>query len=64
MSRKYCFDSKCLDLAEHFLPTEATQSVKNELAQAIQDAVEDFCCGRFQDFHTDELVVAQDKDHK
>jgi hypothetical protein len=40
---RYCFDSKCFDLAEHFLPSQATQAVKNELAQAIQDAVEDFC---------------------
>lgn len=40
---RYCFDPKCLELAEHFLPSQATQSVKNELAQAIQDAVEDFC---------------------
>lgn len=42
MSRKYSFDSKCFDLAEYFLPAEATESVKNELAQSIQDAVEDF----------------------
>jgi hypothetical protein len=39
---RYSFDSRCLDLAEHFLPTGATQQVKNELAQTIQDAVEDF----------------------
>lgn len=40
---RYLFDPKCLELAEHFLPAVATQQVKNELAQAIQDAVEDFC---------------------
>ena len=42
MNFKYSFDSKCLELAEHFLPAEATESVKYELAQTIQDAVEDF----------------------
>lgn len=41
----YSFDSKCFDLAEHFLPQEATPAVKNELAQAIQDAVENFYGG-------------------
>jgi hypothetical protein len=40
---KYSFDSKCLELAEHFLPSYATQECKNELAQWIQNAVEDFC---------------------
>jgi hypothetical protein len=39
---KYSFDSKCFDLAEHFLPREATTAVKNELAQTIQNAVEDW----------------------
>lgn len=43
MSFKYSFDSKCMDLAEHFLPSYATQECKNELAQCIQNAVEDFC---------------------
>lgn len=53
MSRKYSFDPKCMDLAEHFLPSHATQSVKNELAQTIQDAVEDFCMSRSQEKATD-----------
>jgi hypothetical protein len=42
VSHKYSFDSKCLDLAEHFLPSHATQECKNELAQSIQDTVENF----------------------
>lgn len=42
MPFRYSFDSKCFDLAEHFLPPDTTQAVKNELAQAIQDAVENF----------------------
>lgn len=37
----YTFDSWCLDLARHFLPT-ATDAVLNELAQEIQDTVERF----------------------
>lgn len=36
------FDPRCFDLAEVFLPTEASDRLKNELAQAIQDAVEDW----------------------
>ncbi len=39
------FDSRCYDLAEVFLPDNATEQVKNELAQAIQDAIEDFLGG-------------------
>jgi hypothetical protein len=35
------YDPKCLELAEHFLPSMARDQVKAELAQAIQDAVED-----------------------
>ena len=46
MPFRYSFDSKCLDLAEHFLPSRATDSLKRELAQHIQDAVEDFCGAR------------------
>lgn len=36
----YSFDPLCLELAAHFLPDGATENAKNELAQAIQDAVE------------------------
>ncbi len=36
------FDPSCFDLAEQFLPDNAAKSVKNELAQHIQDAIEDF----------------------
>lgn len=39
---KYSFDLKCFELAEYFLPAQATSSVKRELAQAIQDTVENF----------------------
>lgn len=41
--RKYLFDPKCLELAEHFLPTDASERLKNELAQSVQEVVEDFC---------------------
>lgn len=33
------FDPKCAELSQHFLP-EADDAKRNELAQAIQDAVE------------------------
>ena len=38
------FDSKCMDLALHFLPAEVDQQSEQarELAQAIQDCVEDY----------------------
>lgn len=36
----HSFDPLCLELASHFLPDGATEDAKNELAQAIQDAVE------------------------
>jgi hypothetical protein len=37
------FDSRCFDLAEHFLQDEPELREKvSELAQAIQDAVEDW----------------------
>lgn len=34
------FDPKCFELAEYFLATTASQRLKNELAQHIQDEVE------------------------
>lgn len=34
------FDAKCLELAEHFLPSNASVQSKDALAQAIQDEVE------------------------
>ncbi len=34
------FDTKCYELAELFLPDDATVQRKNEVAQAIQDAIE------------------------
>ena len=52
MKRKqYSFDSKCLELAQHFFPrqpglsadaTAAYESVINDFAQDIQDCVEGF----------------------
>jgi hypothetical protein len=39
------FDSKCLELAEHFLPSAASKRLKDELAQTIQDAVETYIIG-------------------
>jgi hypothetical protein len=43
---KHCFDPACLQLAEHFLPSNASHSLKWDLAQTIQDAVEDYCVVR------------------
>jgi hypothetical protein len=45
--REYSFDSKCYDLAEHFVQDENIcpedrEKILNEMAQDIQDAVEDF----------------------
>jgi hypothetical protein len=40
--RKWSFDPKCYDLAEHFLGSRVPERVLNELAQAIQDTVEDY----------------------
>lgn len=34
------YDAKCYELAEHFLPSIASDRIKNDLAQAIQDAIE------------------------
>jgi len=36
------FDPKCFELADYFLPSQATERLKSELAQHIQDAVEDW----------------------
>lgn len=36
----YSFDPLCLELAAHFLPDDAPEDAKNELAQVIQDAVD------------------------
>lgn len=38
MKKPYCFDPKCLELAEHFLPSDAPETA--DLAQWIQDQVE------------------------
>jgi hypothetical protein len=38
--RKFSFDEKCYELAEYFYPEAATQRL-NELAQRIQDVIED-----------------------
>lgn len=34
------FDSKCQELADHFLPESASDASRDQLAQAIQDAIE------------------------
>jgi hypothetical protein len=36
------YDAKCLELAEHFLPKDASEAHKNGLAQFIQDNIEDY----------------------
>jgi hypothetical protein len=36
------FDPACLELAKHFLSTQASDALKHELAQHIQDAIEDW----------------------
>lgn len=36
------FDPKSYELAEHFLPTTASDRLKNDLAQAIQTRIEDW----------------------
>lgn len=41
MNSQYSFDPLCLELAGHFLPDDSPDDAKNELAQAIQNAVED-----------------------
>lgn len=40
MSKTYSFDPLCLELARHFLSDDAPLAAQNELAQAIQDAVD------------------------
>lgn len=42
MATKYSYDSKCKDLAEHFLPEDVSVEMVRDLSQAIQDCVEDF----------------------
>lgn len=36
------YDPACITLAEHFLPTTAPDRLKSELAQAVQDCVENW----------------------
>lgn len=45
---QYSYDSRCEELAEHFedRSTPFTGEEKRELAQTIQDAVEDWFSGR------------------
>ena len=40
MNIKYNFDPLCFELASHFLPDGATEDARNDLAQVIQDAVD------------------------
>jgi hypothetical protein len=39
---RWSFDKKCFDLAEHFLGVNAPKQFLYELAQAVQDAVEEY----------------------
>jgi hypothetical protein len=39
------FDPKCLKFAEEFLPGGVSDRIKRALAQAIQDAIEEYCVG-------------------
>ena len=34
------FDPKCYELSEHFLPSSASERLKDSLAQHIQDEIE------------------------
>jgi hypothetical protein len=49
MSGQWSFDPKCYELAEHFIGMHAPQEFLNELAQAIQDTVEDYGYGKEED---------------
>ena len=40
MSSQYSFDPLCLELADHFLPDDAPDDARNDLAKTIQDAVD------------------------
>lgn len=40
---RYSVDQKSRDLAEYFLGDDREERIYRELAQAIQDCVEDFC---------------------
>lgn len=42
LPKRYSFDPACMTLAEHFLPPQASDRLKKELAQRVQTAVEDF----------------------
>jgi hypothetical protein len=39
---RFSVDPKSYELAEHFLPNDAPDSIKRELAQLVQDAVEGY----------------------
>jgi hypothetical protein len=39
------FDPKCHELAQYFLPGQPSSHILDELAQHIQDAVEDYLIG-------------------
>ncbi len=47
------FDPKCLELAEHFLPEECSSHLKDELAQHVQSAVEDWLEGEADKIRAD-----------
>ena len=39
------FDQKCYELAELFLPKDAKEDQKQDLAQAIQDTIDEYIGG-------------------
>jgi hypothetical protein len=39
------FDQKCYELAELYLPNDATEDQKKALAQALQDTINEFIGG-------------------
>jgi hypothetical protein len=47
--RQYSFDTRCYDLAEHFLPNTDNDIALCDLAQDIQNAVENWFVGRNDD---------------
>ena len=48
------FDSRCYDLAEVFLPPDASEEDKTRLSQAIQDAIEDWLLDRERQYQAEE----------
>jgi len=41
-SRRILYDTKCFELAEHFMPEDAPMALKDRLAQHIQQQIEEW----------------------